>query len=105
MNFIRKLGSTLWRWIGISNVLMVWPMSDSTPLFLLRKLGKEKRFSLEVYILNFHQDIYGEEIQVDFKRRIRDEVRFDSPSHLIQQIQKDIQWAQENVFPKMEAYP
>jgi len=53
---------------------------------------------LEVYMLNFNQDIYSEEIQVDFKKRIRDEIRFDSPSHLIHQIQKDIQWAQENVF-------
>lgn len=54
--------------------------------------------SLEVYILDFNQDIYGDEIQVNFKRRIRDEIRFDSSSHLIDQIQKDIQWAKENVF-------
>jgi riboflavin kinase/FMN adenylyltransferase len=60
--------------------------------------GKGKPVSLEVYILNFDRNIYGEEIQVNFKRRIRDEIRFESSSLLIEQIRKDIQWAQENVF-------
>jgi riboflavin kinase/FMN adenylyltransferase len=58
----------------------------------------EERFSLEVHILNFHQEIYGEEIEVHFKKRIRDEVRFGSPSLLIEQIKKDIRYANENVF-------
>ena len=57
-----------------------------------------KVFSLEVYILNFHREIYGDEIQVKFVKRIRDEVRFDSPSQLIDQIQKDIKWVKEKVF-------
>jgi riboflavin kinase/FMN adenylyltransferase len=57
-----------------------------------------KTFSVEVHILSFNQEIYGDEIQVNFKRRIRDEIRFDSPSHLIDQIRKDIRWAEENVF-------
>lgn len=57
-----------------------------------------KSFSLEVYILNFDREIYGDEIQVNFKKRIRDEIRFSSPSQLIDQIRKDIQWAKENVF-------
>jgi len=57
-----------------------------------------KSFSLEVYILNFNREIYGDEIQVNFKKRIRNEIRFSSPSQLIDQIRKDIQWAKENVF-------
>ncbi len=68
------------------------------PTFSRGQTQKGGGFSLEVYILNFNHEIYGEEIQIDFKRRMRDEVRFDSPSHLIHQIQKDIQWAEENVF-------
>jgi len=70
------------------------------PTFSPEKTQDAKPISLEVYILNFSQNIYGDEIQVAFKRRIRDEVRFDSPARLIDQIQKDIQWAQENVFQK-----
>jgi len=55
-------------------------------------------FSLEVYIFDFSREIYGEELQINFKKRIRDEVRFDSPSKLIEQIKKDVQWAREKVF-------
>ena len=58
----------------------------------------EGKISSEVYILDFNEDIYGEEIQIDFVRRIRNEVRFDSVTQLTTQIQKDIEWAQENVF-------
>ncbi len=83
------------RFHGLANV--GW-----NPTFLPEQTVKGTPISLEVYILNFNQDIYGEEIQVDFKRRIRDEVRFDSPSQLIYQIQKDIEWAQQHVFFKQE---
>jgi riboflavin kinase/FMN adenylyltransferase len=76
---------------GVANVGL-------NPTFITTQGGNEERFTLEVYILNFNQGIYGDEIQVNFKRRIRDEIRFDSPSNLIDQIQKDIQWAKENVF-------
>jgi len=86
------------RFKGLANV-------GFNPTFSSGQTEQEGCFSLEVYILNFHQQIYGEEIQVDFKRRIRDEVRFNSPSDLIRQIQKDIQWAQENVFREMESCP
>jgi len=72
------------------------------PTFVSEPNEKGKRASLEVYILSFNRSIYGEEIQVNFKRRIRDEVRFESSSHLIDQIKQDIQWAQENVFFKPE---
>ena len=70
------------------------------PTFSPGQTQNGKPVSLEVYILNFSQDIYGDEIQVAFKKRIRDEVRFDSAARLVDQIQKDIQWAQENVFRK-----
>jgi riboflavin kinase/FMN adenylyltransferase len=79
------------RFSGLANV-------GSNPTFFSEQDGKGKSISLEVYILNFDRNIYGEEIQVNFKRRIRDEVRFESSSLLIEQIKKDIQWAQENVF-------
>jgi riboflavin kinase/FMN adenylyltransferase len=82
------------RFSGLANV-------GSNPTFFSEQDGKGKSISLEVYILNFDRNIYGEEIQVNFKRRIRDEVRFESSSLLIEQIKKDIQWAQENVFREL----
>ncbi len=60
--------------------------------------GERGGFSLEVHLLNFNEEIYGEKIQINFKKRIRDEIRFESPSRLTDQIRKDIQWVQDNVF-------
>ena len=60
--------------------------------------GGEKKVTIEVHLLDFSREIYGEEIQVNFRRRIRDEVRFDSVETLIAQIRKDVEWARENVF-------
>ncbi len=54
--------------------------------------------SLEIHLLNFEGDIYGEELQVYFSERIRDEIRFPSTEALIEQIGKDIEWAKRNVF-------
>jgi riboflavin kinase / FMN adenylyltransferase len=51
--------------------------------------------SVEVHIFDFHQDIYGEPIEVLFIERIRDEVRFESPEKLIAQIERDITRARE----------
>ena len=83
------------RFYGVTNV-------GFNPTFVTGQGKKDGQFSLEVHILNFKQEIYGEEIQVNFKRKIRDEIRFESSSHLINQIQKDIRWAQENVFSRHE---
>jgi riboflavin kinase/FMN adenylyltransferase len=70
------------------------------PTFTPQLGGERGTFSLEVHLLNFNQDIYGEKLQINFKKRIRDEICFDSPSKLVDQIRKDIQWAQHNVFLK-----
>lgn len=61
-----------------------------------------KAVSLEVHILNFEREIYGEELQVYFTERIRDETRFPSTEGLIKQIRKDIEWAEANVFFRNE---
>jgi riboflavin kinase/FMN adenylyltransferase len=68
------------------------------PTFSTQTREREKQFSLEVHILDFNQKLYGEEIQVRFKKRIRDEIRFESPALLIAQIKEDIRYASENVF-------
>jgi riboflavin kinase/FMN adenylyltransferase len=51
--------------------------------------------SIEVHIFDFHEDIYGESIEILFSERIRDEVRFESPEKLIAQIDRDIARARE----------
>jgi riboflavin kinase/FMN adenylyltransferase len=55
----------------------------------------DQKFSIEVHILNFHQDIHGHRLQVEFVERLRDEVAFRGPEELIAQIKKDIARAKE----------
>lgn len=50
-------------------------------------------FTIEVHILNFKEDIYGEYILVNFIKRIRNEVKFSSIEELSKQISTDIQTA------------
>jgi riboflavin kinase/FMN adenylyltransferase len=45
---------------------------------------------IEAYIFNFNKDIYGKDIEVIFKQKIRDEKKFKSLEALQRQIQLDI---------------
>jgi riboflavin kinase/FMN adenylyltransferase len=95
---------------GVYAVEVVWNQQlldgladvGTNPTFLPAQARGENPLSVEVHILNFHHDLYGEELQINFRRRIRDESRFSSPSELMEQIRKDIEWAVENVFRRPE---
>ena len=50
---------------------------------------------VETHLLNFNGDIYGDEIQIDFIQRLRDEIRFPGINYLISQIEKDISQARQ----------
>jgi riboflavin kinase/FMN adenylyltransferase len=57
--------------------------------------NNNKQFTVEVHILNFNQNIYGQKIRVNFIERIRDEIKFPSIVALAEQINKDIEKARE----------
>lgn len=48
--------------------------------------------SIEVHILDFSADIYHQNLEVSFIRKIRDEQKFSSIEALIEQLQKDKQY-------------
>jgi riboflavin kinase/FMN adenylyltransferase len=50
---------------------------------------EEIRPVLEAHLFDFHQDIYGEPITIEFHSFIRSEKRFGSIDELIQQIGAD----------------
>jgi riboflavin kinase / FMN adenylyltransferase len=50
---------------------------------------------VETYILDFNQDIYREQIQVEFVDFFRPEIRYTSINDLMEQIHKDIEQARE----------
>lgn len=56
--------------------------------------GEEK--TIEVHIINFDADIYGEEISLVFESWIRDEQKFESLDALKKQLEKDKQFVLNN---------
>jgi riboflavin kinase/FMN adenylyltransferase len=50
--------------------------------------GTERR--LEVHLLDFDDNLYGEGIRVQFDRRLREQHRFDSPEALADQLRRDV---------------
>jgi riboflavin kinase/FMN adenylyltransferase len=56
---------------------------------------QDQKFSIEIHILNFNRDIYGENLQVEFVQRLRDEVTFRGAEELIDQIKRDIAQAEK----------
>jgi len=56
---------------------------------------EDNEFTVEVHLLNFSTDIYGEKIRVNFIERIRDEKKFANISELTAQINQDIYTAHE----------
>lgn len=51
---------------------------------------RDGQATVETYILDFDEEIYGEEIRIDLLHRLRDEQRFDSVEALVEQMRRDI---------------
>ena len=51
--------------------------------------------TLEVHLLNFNEDIYGLNMQIEFMHRIRGEKKFDDLDELTDQINQDVKKANE----------
>lgn len=51
--------------------------------------GDGRELTVEVYILDFHQDIYGEQVTVRWNHYLRDQVKFDGAENLIVQLKQD----------------
>jgi riboflavin kinase/FMN adenylyltransferase len=51
--------------------------------------------SIELYLLDFDRDIYGERVQIDFLTRLRDVEPFASAADLVEQMRRDEQQARD----------
>lgn len=69
-------------WFGVANI-------GSNPTF-----GAVQR-RLEVHVLDFHGDLYGQDIQVQFLARLRAEQKFASAAALVGQLQADVREARK----------
>jgi riboflavin kinase/FMN adenylyltransferase len=50
---------------------------------------------LEIYLLDFHHDIYGKDIEVRFVQYLRPEQRFENLDALVRQIELDVEQARK----------
>jgi len=51
--------------------------------------------NIESHILDLNTDIYGETVNISFKKRMRDEIKFASEQELIRALKKDVAQAEE----------
>jgi riboflavin kinase / FMN adenylyltransferase len=77
-------------------IYATWVMLGDTRFRAASSLGVRPTFGggprkLEAYILDFSEEVYGQQATVAFVQRLRDEIRFDSAEDLSKQIAKDVQ--------------
>lgn len=58
-----------------------------------------ENLTVELHILDFSDDIYGEKLELFFIDRIREEIRFDNPESLADQIRSDVAQARTVLEP------
>jgi riboflavin kinase/FMN adenylyltransferase len=57
--------------------------------------------TIESYLLDYHSDLYDREVKIDFIRKIRNEIKFESAKELVEQIYEDIR--STRIILKIEA--
>ena len=77
-------------------IYATWVILGETRYRAASSLGVRPTFGggprkLESYILDFSEEVYGQQVTVAFVERLRDEIRFDSAEDLAKQIAKDVQ--------------
>jgi len=82
-----KVGDACFR--GVANV-------GSNPTFDGSFIG------VEAHLLDFNGDLYGKNVTVRFRERIRDERKFQSADELVTQIQNDVEFARRMNLPIWE---
>ena len=69
-------------WKGVASI-GVRPTFDSGPV------------SIEVFLFDFHEDLYGRHMEISFVQRLRGEEKFPNADALVSQIRKDVQNAEQ----------
>lgn len=87
LNF--PVASSLPEGIYCSQIILNQKSYNALTFIGVAKTYNETVFQAETYILNFDQDVYGENVQVVLLKKIRDNQKFDSEEALIKQMEED----------------
>jgi len=76
-------------------VYATWAYIDGKAFKSMTNVGKHPTFGgsqriVEVYVLDYHSDLYRHELKIDIMARLRSEERFDTVDELKKQITEDI---------------
>ncbi len=76
-------------------VYATWAYIDGKAYQSMTNVGKRPTFggsqrTVEVYVLDYHCDLYGHELKIDIMAQLRSEERFDTADELKKQITEDI---------------
>ncbi len=77
---------------------------DGRPLAAAISIGPNPTFNesarkLEVFLLDFDGDLYDRTIEVDFRARLRDVIRFHSVDQLLEQMNRDVRETRQIAAP------
>lgn len=81
--------------VPANGVYLVKVYIDGESYFGVANIGVKPTFNannrnIEVHLLDFYKNLYGVHIKVSFTRRLRKEKKFETPSELVKQIERDI---------------
>jgi len=76
-------------------VYATWAYIDGKAYQSMTNVGKHPTFggsqrTVEVYVLDYHSDLYGHELKIDIMAQLRSEERFDTVDELKKQITEDV---------------
>lgn len=76
-------------------VYATWAYIDNQAYPSMTNIGRRPTFggngcTVEIYILNYHGNLYGRELKIDVIERLRGEKQFDTVEELKKQIAEDI---------------
>ena len=81
--------------IPANGVYATWAYIDGKAYQSMTNIGKRPTFggkecTVEVYVLDYHSDLYGHELRVDIMERVRGEKQFNTAEELKKQIAEDV---------------
>ena len=81
--------------IPAEGVYATWAYIDGKAYYSMTNIGKRPTFgggerTIEVYVLDYHNDLYEHELKIDIIERLRSEKQFDTVEELKKQIAEDI---------------
>jgi riboflavin kinase/FMN adenylyltransferase len=87
-------------------VYATWVHLDDQKYQSVTNIGKRPTFdngerTVEVFLLDYHDNLYGRQLTVDFIEKLRDEQKFSSADKLVKQMKEDVKQSRAILFSRV----